>query len=283
MAIITISRGTFSGGERIAELLGKRLGYTTVSREIILSAAAEYGVPEKKLDAAIEKEPNLKEYFAWDIDRSRYLSFIQAELCKKAKNDNIIYHGHGGHMLLKGISHVIKVKVIASMEQRISFAMEHNELTREEAIQYIHHIDRQRIKWTKFLYDVHWNASHLYDIVINLKKTTIPTACDMICAMVQADEFRTTEASARAMENLVLASRIKAVLASDDFSKYLDVKVKADDGSVTLSGRVHTMKNIDHIKELVRSTEGVKDLKCTCHPFYFELDKEDLSTLATLR
>ncbi len=283
MAIITLSRGMFSGGELLAEHLSKRLGYACIGREVIRCAAAEYGVPPEKLDDAIEKEINMKEYFALDIDRPRYLSFIQAALCAAVKKNDTIYYGHGGHVLLTGVSHVIKVKLISDPEQRIRFAMEHRKLSREEAQDYIRVMDQQRMKWTKFLYNTDWNSSRLYDIVINLKTTTISTACGMICALTQADEFRTTKASASAMENLALISRIKAVLASNDFTRYLTVEVQADNGFVTLSGRVHTMQHTRQIKEIVRNIEGVRGIHCTCHPYYFDLDKEDIATLAHLR
>lgn len=283
MATITISRGTSSGGEILARYLSKRLGYALISREVMLRAATEYGVSEEKLITAIEEGPSLKERLAMDTDRSRYLSFIQAALCEEAKNDNLIYHGLGGHVLLSGISHVVKVKVIADMEQRIRFAMERHGFIREEAIAYIRKMDKYRKRWTRFLYDVHWNAPHLYDIVINLNHITILTACNIISAMAQAEEFRTTEASIRAMENLELASRIKATLASNDSTKCLDVKVQADNGFITLSGRVHTKKHIENLKKVVRSIEGVRGLNCTCHPFYFELDREDLLTLSHLK
>lgn len=144
MAIITISRGTFSGGEKLAECLSKKLGYKSISREVIVEAASKYGVSQEKLVKAIEQKPTIKERLAIDLDRFHYLSFIQAALCEEAKNDNIIYHGHAGHLLLKNISHVIKVKVIADMEQRIMFAMERNKFSREEAIVYINKIDDQR-------------------------------------------------------------------------------------------------------------------------------------------
>ena len=42
MAIITISRGTMSGGKKLAELLCQRLGYQCISREIIVEAAEKY-------------------------------------------------------------------------------------------------------------------------------------------------------------------------------------------------------------------------------------------------
>src|SRR5919197_611039 len=49
MSIITISRGSFSGGQALAERVAQRLGYSCLSREVLVEAAATYGVPESTL------------------------------------------------------------------------------------------------------------------------------------------------------------------------------------------------------------------------------------------
>ncbi|MGC9027548.1 MAG: cytidylate kinase family protein, partial [bacterium] len=49
MAIITISRGTFSGGQMLAECLAKKLGYKSISREILIEVAEKYGISENNL------------------------------------------------------------------------------------------------------------------------------------------------------------------------------------------------------------------------------------------
>lgn len=213
MAIITISRSTLSdSGKKLAECLSKRLGYRSISREIVIHAASEYGVPEEKLLKAIEQEPSIKERIGIDLDRLHYLSFVQAALCEEAKNDNIIYHGYGGHILLKGIPHVIKVKVITGIEQRVIFAMERIKFTRAEAIAHIHKMDDQRGRLAKSLYGAEWDDPVQYDIIINLKNMTIPNACEVIYAMAKFPEFQATDESKEEMNNLLLASREKQQL-----------------------------------------------------------------------
>ena len=58
MAIITISRGTYSGGKELAEHMSKDLGYRLLSREDLLTdAAKEFGVSESKLETALMFKP----------------------------------------------------------------------------------------------------------------------------------------------------------------------------------------------------------------------------------
>ena len=199
MAIITISRGTFSGGQKLAECLSAKLGYESLSREILVEAAEKYGISENELTQAVKSKPAIAERLSLNIDRVRYLSFIQATLCDHMKNDHVVYYGHAGHLLLKDACRVIKVKVIATMEQRIAFAMERNSMDRDEAVLYIKKMDKYRQKWTKFLYGIDWNDPSLYDVVVNLKDTSVETACNMISEMTKSPEFQLTEEAKKAI------------------------------------------------------------------------------------
>jgi FixJ family two-component response regulator len=42
MPIITISRGTFSGGKELAECLARSLGYACISREVLKGGAIDF-------------------------------------------------------------------------------------------------------------------------------------------------------------------------------------------------------------------------------------------------
>ena len=59
MAIITISRGTFSGGESLAECVAQRLGYHRINGEVLGETARQYGIREEKLCEAINEAPGV--------------------------------------------------------------------------------------------------------------------------------------------------------------------------------------------------------------------------------
>ena len=107
MSIIAISRGTFSGGEALAKRVAERLGYPCLSRETNLEAAAKtYGVPAADLVAAMEKRPPFWQRVLGE--RTTHLMFVRAALCEHAQADNLVFHGLVGHLLLPGISHVVR-------------------------------------------------------------------------------------------------------------------------------------------------------------------------------
>src|SRR4030042_4086105 len=117
MAIVTISRGSATGGLLLAEGLSKTLGYHLVSREEIVRGTAKFGVVESNLERFMSGPPTFSEDFKHEL--RCYLSFIQEALCEWAQKDNVVYLGNVGHLLLRGIFHVLRIRLIAPLEFRI--------------------------------------------------------------------------------------------------------------------------------------------------------------------
>ena len=59
MPVITISRGTFSGGLALAEGIAGSLGVDCVSREVLADAAEASGLALTDLSEAVEKPPSI--------------------------------------------------------------------------------------------------------------------------------------------------------------------------------------------------------------------------------
>ncbi len=256
MAIITISRGTFSGGAMLAEDLAKRLGYKILSRELILDASKEYGIPEYKLMEAIQKGPSAFQRFTHE--RERYLALYQAALCEHVVSDNVVYHGHAGHFLLKCVPHVVRIRIIAPMEFRISQLMERQQMSREDAVKYISKVDKQRIKWTRFLYGEDWTSPALYDMVFNLENLTIPFISEMVEHAVKHERFKTTSESQKALEDLLLSSRVRAAIALSPSTRDAGVVVTASGGVITISGKLRSQEEVDEVIAVASKTAGVK-------------------------
>ncbi len=186
MSIIAISRGTFSGGEALATRVAERLGYPCLSREANLEEAAKtYGVPAMGLVVSMEKRPSFWHRVVGE--RTTHLTFVRASLCEHAQADNLVYHGLAGHLLLPGISHVIRVRVIADLDYRIKAARAQQELGHGEAVAYIEKVDKERRQWIRFLFDVEWDDPNLYDVVLNLSRVSLGTACETVARLTEQD------------------------------------------------------------------------------------------------
>ena len=228
MSIITISRGSYSKGKEVAEKVASRLGYKCLSREIILDASDLYHIPEIKMIKAIHDSPTILERFGGT--KKAYVAYYQSALAGRVREDNVVYHGLAGHLLLKGIPHVLKVRIIAELEDRVTLEMKRENATRQEALDIIKKDDEERRKWTQSLYGVDPWDSCLYDLVIHIHKFTVDDAVDLICDSAGLSQFKTTKESQRKMNDLALASRIKAFL----IEKHFDISVLSEFGNILI-------------------------------------------------
>lgn len=258
MSIITISRGSYSRGKEIAEKLASRLGYECLSRDILLEASAEFNIPELKLIRALHDAPTILDRFR-DGQR-HYINYIRSALLQHILKDNIVYHGLAGHYFLKDIPHVLKIRIIADMEDRVKEEMLRAKISEKEALYILQKDDDERRKWGLQLYGIDTWDSRLYDIVFHIKTLTIDDAVDMIAETIKKPIYQTTPGSRKLLIDTALAAKVQAVLT------YLApmVTVTADDGVVRVGNiyekQVAGAVTLDRIKKIVGEIDGVKDI-----------------------
>jgi cytidylate kinase len=282
MAVITISRGSFSHGQEIAEKTAKMLGYECLSREILVEAAQLFNVSEKKLIRSLNDAPNILERMT--RGKERYLEYIKAALLEYASKGNVIYHGHAGHLLLTEIPQVLKIRIIADKDDRIKLLQKRESVTKEAAAEIIEHEDKNRIHWTRYLYKTDIHDPKLYDIVINIGNLTIEDACEIICLAARSKTFRRTDESKQIVEDVAIASRLRAALHlvcdADVFVKNGDVHVEVaaqkrkKSGYVSPAlqqhlGEVYQDDLIRQITEIARNIPNVNNVFCQiAMPYY---------------
>ncbi len=293
MAIITISRGSFSGGEEVAAKVVQRLGYTMVSNEVISEASRKFQVSADKLERAIHFAPSLfKRFFT---GKPKYVACVAAATLAHFKNDNIVYDGLAGQFFASSISpmtakilayfkndnvdhsgfaeqyysrtisHLLNVRMTANLEDRLRLLMEEKNLGREQAMRALKREDHQRNAWSRYFYGADHTADDLYNLVLHMSKMTVDDAADVICETVTKPRFKTSLESQQALEDLALAAEIKAALYDD----YPDCEVVADRKSVEIYVRftVHTDTMIaDKIKANVFKMNGVSSVSVILIP-----------------
>lgn len=264
MAIITISRGSFSHGKEIAENVAERLGYECISREILIEASKDFTVPERKLFQAIYDSPSFLDNIIFR--KEKYIAYIQAAVLKSLKKDNVVYHGLAGHFFVQDISHVLKVRIIASMAERVKAVMRINQVARDEALKYIHKVDEQRRKWSQKLYGIETTDPSLYDMVINIGKLTLEDAVDIICHRVGLKRFRKTPQSQQKIEDLSLAANAKAAI----IDKFPSSQVSCQNAVVLV--RIETAlsqeeKSAAEIKKILKDFDEIKEVRVSVVSF----------------
>ncbi|MBU2488400.1 MAG: cytidylate kinase family protein [Proteobacteria bacterium] len=259
MSVITISRGSFSHGKEVAEKLAARLGYQCIAREVLLEASQEYNISELKLSKAVFDSPSFLDRFLYR--KEKYVAFIQSVVLRHLREDNVVYHGFAGHFFVRDVPHVLKVRIIADLEDRTKIVMERDDVTRREAQETLRHLDDQRSKWSRRLYGIDTQDPVSYDMVLHIHNLTADDVVEVIAHTAGLPRFRTTPGSQQRMEDLYLAALVKAALVE----AHPDVEVEAEKGDVlvklngTLSARGE--QDAERAKEIARKIPGVTDVR----------------------
>lgn len=237
MAIITISRGSYSRGKEVAEALAKRLGYECVSRDILLEACEEFSIPEIRLVKALHDAPSILERFSHG--RERYISYFRAAFLNHMVKDNIVYHGLNGHFFLKDISHAMKVRIIANMEDRIKEEMKRDNCSEEEARYMLKKDDDERRRWSLSLYGMDTLNCSLYDAVLHINSLTVADVVDVLCDIIGKGRFNTSPESLEKLQERTLLANIHAKIVN-----YAPrATIEYNDGVVTLGNLEGALRN----------------------------------------
>jgi cytidylate kinase len=210
MPVIIISKGSYSHGGEVARKVAERLGYDCISRDILIETSKKFNVSELRLIRAVEDVPSFLEKYTFG--RKKYINYVKAAILNNIANGNTVYHGFAGHVFVKDISHVIKVRIVADIEERLAYMMKRENVLKEEALRMVHKVDEERTKWGMKLYGIDPWDSRQYDQVINIGRITIDDAVDMICHTSGLKAFQPTVESQRQIEKFA----IEAIRQAED-------------------------------------------------------------------
>ena len=269
MPIITISRGSYSKGREIAEKVAQRLDYRCISRDWVQKETARrYQVPEVHLIRAIHDAPSLLERLRYK--REKYLACVRAVILRAFQADNAVYHGLAGHFFVRGVSHVLKVRILADFEDRVRWEMKREHISESEARRVLEKDDEERRKWSKHLYGIDtWDAQS-YDLILRIKKISVEDAVSLICETSSLQTFTATAESRKDMDDLVLAAEVYATLV--DIKP--DIEVRSDSGSVTIRTRVSLTNEaalVDEIERAAMAVVGVRRVSVRAHSAYMDV------------
>ena len=258
MSCITISSLSCTSGRAIAHNVATALGYELLDQEVFQSASSKSGIPEAKLLRAFQESPT---FFGMSAStRKRLIPLVSAELAARLLKDDVVYHGSFGHVLVTGVSHVLKVRIFAQLEDRVAIKVKREGgLSAGEAEKALLHEDRQRDQIAKQVFNLDEEDAALFDLVINTSQVDVDTAVDIITGTVKLKRYQPMTYSVRCMENLELSLRARAHLIDLD----PDVVVEADNGNVRIRTRGagwSSRKKSSEMRERTATLDGVKSV-----------------------
>jgi osmotically-inducible protein OsmY len=98
-----------------------------------------------------------------------------------------------------------------------------------------------------------------------MKKRNIVIHClvllMLIAAFVACASTPKQESTGEYVDDSVITTKVKSLLAADDFLKSFQIGVETYKGTVQLSGFVNSQQAVDKASEIARSVKGVKSVK----------------------
>ncbi|NQU65235.1 MAG: cytidylate kinase-like family protein [SAR324 cluster bacterium] len=266
MTIIAISRGSFSKGKEVAEKLADKLGYDCVARKILFQASQEHNIEEMKLKRALYDSPSVFDHFSYE--KERYIAYIKDALFQHLQKDNVVYHGLAGHFFLRGLPHVLKVRIIADMEIRISEELIQEHKSEKSAQQYLIKEDNKRRKWSRHLYGIDTWDPFLYDLVIHISRLSADDAVEIIANAARLKCYQTTAESEMIFKIKLLEAKVLAIL----IDKFPEVRVTYNNGVIQVSCEAELSREKSvraQIQGLLSEVEGVENVTVKLSPYAY--------------
>jgi len=98
-----------------------------------------------------------------------------------------------------------------------------------------------------------------------MKRKNIAIHCLVLLMLVATfaacASTRTQSSPGDYVDDSVITTKVKSLLAADDFLKSFRISVETFQGTVQMSGFVNTQKAVDKAGEIARSVTGVKSVK----------------------
>jgi cytidylate kinase len=264
MSIITVSHAAFTGGSEIAEKVAAILNYRCLNREVLIEASQRYGIPEAKFTEILETQGHWWE--RWLESLRLYRITLQAAMCEVAQSDRLVYHGRAGQELFPGIRHVVKVLIVASMDYRIEQVKARRGLDTDNARQFLKELDRVRGRRLRDLFNIDWQDSTGYDVVINTSRITTKTAADIIVDAARHPEFQPTTDSEKEFSDLTVMARVQAALITSPKTRNVILNVRSDGGRVYISGILADPDLEKEILRIAKNVPGVLDVVTDIEP-----------------
>jgi len=210
MSIICISRGSYYRGREVAHRLAEILDYGCISRDTLLDGSDEFDIPEITLTRNIRHATHILERFSFG--RERYINYISSAILEYLKKNNYIYHGIAGQYFFYQINHLLKVRIIAQLDDRAAEEAARQNISLEQARLQLTHDDEERRRWALFLYGIDIVEPSLYDLVVNVSVLSIEDAANLIAQAARMHCYETTEESIKRVNDLALCAAVKNAL-----------------------------------------------------------------------
>jgi CheY-like chemotaxis protein len=249
--------------------VAEQLDCPFIGAEVLQDASQESGLSVDKLTRALRGIPSILNNLTHE--REKALVYVRAALARQLHTDHRVYHGLAAHLVPKGITHALKVCLIADHDFRAAQAREEG-LSAKQFRKRISKEDLELSQLTHYL--VHhspWDAS-LYDLRVAMHSTPVEQAVDAIIDSARREAVRPTEQSLQSAIDFIFATRINVLLVQKGYY-YCDVTAHGGLVSVIINKNVIRLEPLaGELKAVVGAMDGVSEVETKVGPGFNQPD-----------
>jgi cytidylate kinase len=199
--IITISREVGCNGVKLANKTASRLNkknmapdWKVLSKEVFFESARELDIDPEKVRRILKQD---KYVFNDILNAFNTRRFKSEKKVVKTVTDVIrtfaldgfcIIVGRAGHFIAQDIKNALHLRLVAPLEYRIKTIIENNHLNREEAIQFIEKVEKERLAFRKSIGNVS-SEEDCFDMFINRASFNDEKTIDLIELAIEKKEI----------------------------------------------------------------------------------------------
>ena len=176
--IINIGRQVCAGGLEIGRLLADEFHAKYYDRELLNLAAKESGFSEEFFRQSDERKGFLRSFLHlpysnnWGggnnvFSQEGLFKFQSDAIIKAAQEDSCVFVGRCADYVLRDFPNVVNVFITANIETRAKLFMEEKQVSQEEAIKRIQHVENRRASYYNYYTGKRWGQADSYDLCID--------------------------------------------------------------------------------------------------------------------
>lgn len=205
MSVITIARQFGAGGKTLGTKVAEGLGYTLIDEQIVEMVALEADVTPELVDTIAQETghegivqrflrrfgPFSKGYVETAMEErpgyvngDLYISLLHKVIPIFAEQGDVVIIGRGGQYILADRPDTFHFLMIANIENRIQFMMEHYNIDRKKAQAVIDKQNKRRLSLYRYFGRTDYDQAELYHLVLNMNRLQLDDAVQAVCRLV---------------------------------------------------------------------------------------------------
>lgn len=222
--------------------------------DLFRDTAERYDVPVEKLEKAVYGNTSVFNQFT--LDREKMLNLLRSVLAEKLSlQERYLFFGFMTLLVPVNVSHVLRVLVVATKQERIASGM-NDGLTEKEARKAVHDDDVRAYGFTNFLFRKEAYNSSLYDLVVPVEEKSHEDLSDIVSQYFHKTSLLMTGKSRQAVADMQLETKVEQLLLKNGHR----LEVKAITGYVLLKVQKSVLlfdKLVADLTHLVQQVDGV--------------------------